>query len=59
MGSAHKPSFSPRPGEKYGLHTLGVVNSLVMPLATDDLVLTIDPCQFITSIRYLMGQTTG
>ena len=47
------------PGEKYGLHTLGVVNSLVMPLATDDLVLTIDPCQFITSIRYLMGQTTG
>ena len=42
------------PGKKYGLHGLGLVNTLAMPLATDDLMITVDPRQFITSIRYPM-----
>ena len=40
------------PGKKLGLHGLGVVNTMVLPLATDDLAITIDPCQFVTCIRY-------
>ena len=47
------------PERKYGLYGLGVINSLAMPLVTDNLVLAVDPRQYITAIRYLMLQTTG
>ena len=40
------------PGKKFGLHGLGVVNTMALPVATDDLAITIDPRQFVTCIRY-------
>ena len=38
--------------KKYGLHSLGLVNTLAIPVATDDLAITIDPCQLVRCIRY-------
>ena len=44
--------FSPAdPGRKYGLHGLGVVNTMSLPVATDKLAITIDPRQFVRCIR--------
>ena len=41
------------PGRKFGTYVLGVINTIALPLATDGLVLTVDPRQYINSIRYL------
>ena len=40
------------PGRNYGLHGLGLVNTLSLPVATDELAITIDPRQFVRCIRY-------
>ena len=40
------------PANKYGLHTLRMVNTLAIPVVTDDLAITIDPRQLIMCIRY-------
>ena len=40
------------PGKKFSLHGLGVVNTMALPVATDDLAITIDPRQLVTCIRY-------
>ena len=37
---------------EYGLHSLGLVNTLAIPVATDNLAITIDPRQLIRCIRY-------
>ena len=38
--------------KKYGLHSLGLVSTLAIPVATDDLAITMDPRQLIRCIRY-------
>ena len=40
------------PGKKSGLHGLGVVNTMALPVATDNLDITINSRQFVTCIRY-------
>ena len=59
-GDCKAELFPPaEPGRKFGTYVLGVINSIAMPLATNDLVLTVDPRQYFTSIRYIMLRTTG
>ena len=47
------------PGKKFGLHGLGVVNTMALQVATDELAITIDPRQFVTCIRYHSGKLQG
>ena len=47
------------PGRKYGLHCLGFVNTLSLPVATDELAITIDPGQLLKCIRYCPPELQG
>ena len=47
------------PGRKYGLHCLGLVNTLSLPVATDELAITIDPGQLLKCIRYCPRELQG
>ena len=47
------------PGRKYGLHCLGLVNTLSLPVATDKLAITIDPGQLLKCIRYCPPELQG
>ena len=47
------------PGRKYGLHCLGLVNTLSLPVATDEPAITIDPGQLLKCIRYCPRELQG
>ena len=47
------------PARKYGLHGLGLVNTLALPVATDDLAITIEPHQLVRCIRYYQCKLQG
>ena len=40
-------------GKKFGVYVLGVINTLALPLATEALVISVDPKQYLTAVRYL------
>ena len=39
------------PAKRFGLYSLGLVNSLAIPIATDQLAITVDPSQLIRLVR--------
>ena len=40
------------PAKKFGLHSLKLVNSLAIPVVTDNLAITVDPSHLVRCIRY-------
>ena len=53
------PLFPPAyPGRKYGLHSLGLINTLSMRVPTDGPAITIDPSQLVRCTRYVCRNYT-